>query len=84
MKYVRVIQKCDPTEAHYLCAVQTGVEGFTIVANELFTLKEWEKLKRRYGEHIDKLVEEIEIPKSKTHRFFGVRVEDKEDDNKTI
>lgn len=84
MKYVRVIQKSDPTEAHYLRPIKMGVEGFTIFANELFTLKEWEKLKRRYGARIDKLVEEVEIPKSRTHTIFGVRLEDKEDGNKNV
>lgn len=63
-----------------LCVVKRGRyvnNGEILVGEELYTLKEWEKLVKThvFGCAPEKCVELVEVKKTNTYWFFGARFE---------
>lgn len=75
MKYLKVMGKYDNLRLSRPdrrgCRVWDGI----LVGNELYTVKEWERLKERTKMNLDYTVEPVEINRNKTHWFFGARFE---------
>lgn len=77
MTYYRVKQQYDNKR---LCVIKRGKSvdcGDILIASELYTVKEWEKVVKRhvFGCNPAGCVEAVEIPKSKIFWFFGARFE---------
>ena len=65
MKYTKIIQYKE---------LYSQRNHYTLVANELYTLKELQKLKRAYKINNDDYTI-IDVPKNKTGFIFGARFE---------
>ena len=80
MKYYRVKPEFVGKR---LCVCKRGYYvnmGYELIANELFTEKEYAKLQKNHVFGCSPLncVELVEIPKNKIYWFFGARFENKE------
>jgi hypothetical protein len=77
MKYYRVKPEYDNKQ---LLTKERGIyvnRGYSLIAKELFTVKEWEKIckKHVFRRSLAECVELVEIPKTKVYWFFGARFE---------
>ena len=77
MKYYRVKQQYDNKP---LCVIKRGKYincGDILIANELYTVKEWEKVVKNhvFGCSPGNCVELVEISKNNIYWFFGARFE---------
>lgn len=69
MVYYRVKPQADQTQIYN----QRGKYLDFLIANELYTQSEYNKLIAKSKFKIENKFEQIEIPKNKTYFFFGAR-----------
>lgn len=69
MIYYRVKPQADQTQIYN----QRGKYMNFLIANELYTQSEYHRLIEKSKFKIENRFEQIEIPKNKTHFFFGAR-----------
>ena len=73
MKYMRILKKGDNVPLSHRTKSGVRVYDGILVGNELYTLKEWEKLTARNLQNLDRYAEPVEINRNKTYWFFGAR-----------
>lgn len=76
MTYYKIKPEYDNRQVYIKHNHYYEYSGIILVANELYTVKEWERLNKRYYIRDSKYVYDIiECNKNKTYWFFGARFE---------